>query len=97
MAAASLSLSSCFCGMITAKAESLAVTTNLARQAVAEGIVMLKNEDNVLPINSAKPVSYFGRCQSDTFVCGYGSGTTDFTCTNIMSGIKNNPVLSYNE
>ena len=97
MAATSLLVSSCFCGMITAKAESLAVTTNLARQAVAEGIVMLKNEDNVLPINSAKPVSYFGRCQSDTFVCGYGSGTTDFTCTNIMSGIKNNPALSYNE
>ncbi len=97
MLTASLTLSTCFCGAVVAKAESLAVTTSLARQAVGEGIVMLKNEDNVLPINSAKPVSYFGRCQSDTFVCGYGSGTTDFSCVNIMQGIKNNPVLSYNE
>lgn len=46
----------------------------IARQAAAEGIVMLKNSGNTLPLKSADTVSVFGRCAVDYFGVGYGSG-----------------------
>ena len=45
----------------------------LARQAAAEGTVMLKN-DGVLPLNKGTVVSLFGRTYKDYFFVGYGSG-----------------------
>lgn len=49
-------------------------TVSLARKAAEEGIVLLKNEDNILPLKANSPVSIFGRCQINTFSGGYGSG-----------------------
>jgi len=72
----------------------------LSRQAAAEGIVVLENKDNVLPLKSGSPVSIFGRCQYDTFSGGYGTGqgpATDYPPITIMQGFDNNPALSYNE
>ncbi len=72
----------------------------LARQAAAEGIVVLENKDNVLPLKAGTPVSVFGRCQYDTFSGGYGTGQgpkTDYSPITIMQGFDNNPALSYNE
>lgn len=46
----------------------------LCRAVGAESIVMLKNENNVLPIAEDKTVSVFGRVQNDWFYVGYGSG-----------------------
>lgn len=46
----------------------------LCREAGAEGIVMLKNKDNVLPLKKENVVSVFGRVQLDYFYVGYGSG-----------------------
>lgn len=45
----------------------------LARQAAAEGVVLLKN-DGVLPLARGTRVSLFGRCFYDGFYVGYGSG-----------------------
>lgn len=45
-----------------------------ARQAVAEGIVMLKNEDNVLPIRGKHNIALFGRTQFNYYKSGTGSG-----------------------
>ena len=45
----------------------------LARQAAAEGIVLLKN-DGALPLARGARVSLFGRCFYDGFYVGYGSG-----------------------
>ena len=45
----------------------------LARKSAAEGCVLLKN-NGVLPLKKEKMVSVFGRCQTDTFYVGYGSG-----------------------
>ena len=45
----------------------------LARRAAAEGCVLLKN-DGVLPLDPARTVAVFGRCQLDWFYVGYGSG-----------------------
>ena len=45
----------------------------LARQAAAEGCVLLKN-NGALPLAPGEPVAVFGRCQLDWFYVGYGSG-----------------------
>ncbi len=49
------------------------VMADALRRAAGEGIVLLKNEDNTLPL-SMEPVAVFGRCQYDSFYVGYGSG-----------------------
>lgn len=46
----------------------------LCRKTGAEGIVMLKNEGNVLPLSKDRVVSVFGRVQKNWFYVGYGSG-----------------------
>ncbi|MCM1364307.1 MAG: glycoside hydrolase family 3 C-terminal domain-containing protein [Faecalibacterium sp.] len=48
--------------------------SRLCRQLSAEGIVMLKNDNNVLPLSKDRVVSVFGRVQKDYFYVGYGSG-----------------------
>jgi len=47
-----------------------------ARRAAAEGIVLLKNDNNALPLgqDGAQPVAFFGITQVQTFLVGYGSG-----------------------
>ena len=81
-------------------AKSNAGAIALARQAAAEGIVVLENKDNVLPLKANSPVAVFGRCQYDTFSGGYGTGkgpATDYPPITIMQGFDNNPALCYNE
>ncbi len=45
-----------------------------AAQTVAEGIVMLKNDSNALPLQENSPVSVFGRIQLHYYKSGTGSG-----------------------
>jgi len=47
---------------------------NKAREAVAEGCVLLQNENDVLPIKSEETISVFGRSQFNYFKSGMGSG-----------------------
>lgn len=47
--------------------------SELVRQTAAEGCILLKN-NGALPIDKEKEVAVFGRCQTDWFFCGYGSG-----------------------
>jgi len=46
----------------------------VARQAVAEGCVLLKNDNETLPIKSGTTVSVFGRIQFHYYKSGTGSG-----------------------
>ncbi|MCQ2526785.1 MAG: glycoside hydrolase family 3 C-terminal domain-containing protein [Lachnospiraceae bacterium] len=46
----------------------------IARQAVAEGIVMLKNEKKVLPLEEGCKLAVFGRMQNHYYKSGTGSG-----------------------
>ncbi len=46
----------------------------VARRAVAEGIVLLKNDDNVLPLDSGTKIALFGRSQFNYYKSGTGSG-----------------------
>lgn len=45
-----------------------------ARQMAADGIVLLKNENKLLPLRAEQTVAVFGRCAVNYFVVGYGSG-----------------------
>ncbi len=45
-----------------------------ARQAVAEGCVLIKNENKTLPISAKTKVAVFGRIQSNYYKSGTGSG-----------------------
>ena len=47
-----------------------------ARRAASEGIVLLKNDNDALPLgqNGPQPVAFFGVTQVQTFLVGYGSG-----------------------
>ena len=47
---------------------------SVARAAVAEGCVLLRNEEKALPVKEGERVSVFGRSQFNYFKSGTGSG-----------------------
>ena len=74
-------------------------TVALCRQTGAEGIVMLKNKDNVLPLSADATVSVFGRVQRDYFYVGYGSGG-DVNAPykiSLIDGLRANNNITVNE
>ncbi|MBQ5485488.1 MAG: glycoside hydrolase family 3 C-terminal domain-containing protein, partial [Lachnospiraceae bacterium] len=48
--------------------------TDKAREAVAEGVVLLKNDHSVLPLKEKSRVAVFGRMQNNYYKSGTGSG-----------------------
>ncbi len=48
----------------------------LARRIAEESIVLLKNEEHLLPLAKGSQVAFFGRTQMDTIFSGNGSGAT---------------------
>lgn len=70
----------------------------LVRVCAEEGIVLLKNEENVLPLNKDEQIAIFGRCQLDWFYVGYGSGGDVHPPYNVslLDGFKN-VGISYDE
>lgn len=71
----------------------------LLRRAAAEGAVLLKNENAVLPLADGTTVSLFGRGQTEWFYTGYGSGgdVNKPYAVNLLEGLRNCPTLSVNE
>lgn len=59
--------------MIKNKQKPLIELRNFAQRVVHEGVVLIKNENNVLPIINKK-VAVFGRIQTDYYKSGTGSG-----------------------
>lgn len=71
----------------------------LARQTVAEGCVLLKNEDAALPIQKGERVSVFGRIQLHYYKSGTGSGgmvNAPYT-VGILDGLRGQKEISLNE
>lgn len=81
------------------QAEELPGLGDAARKAASEGIVLLENQDQVLPLKEGEEVSVFGRVQVDTFFCGYGSGGYVYPSqkVNILNGLRANPDVKVNE
>lgn len=50
--------------------------TSLARQIAGEAMVLLKNEENVLPLSPGKTVALLGQTQLDVIIGGGGSGAS---------------------
>lgn len=57
-----------------------------AREAVAEGIVMLRNEGRVLPLAKGEKIALFGRSQFNYYKSGTGSG--GMVNTSYVTGIR---------
>lgn len=69
------------------------------RRAAAEGAVLLKNEDDMLPITKKDRVALFGRAQMDYYKSGIGSGglvNVEYT-TNLIDGFSQHPHVRLNE
>ena len=69
-----------------------------SREAAVEGIVLLKNQDKVLPFSTEDKISVFGRPQLEYYRSGTGSGGAVQVeyATNIIDGFKNSN-LNINE
>lgn len=61
----------------------------LVTEIEAEGIVLLKNDKNALPLSTSETVSMLGRYAADPVYGGAGSGTVDASsCINFYQGIS---------
>jgi beta-glucosidase len=61
---------------------------DLTAEVEGEGIVMLKNDGDALPIDSGTTVSLLGRYAADPIYGGAGSGTVDpDDCTDLYAGL----------
>ena len=67
----------------------------VTRQSATEGMVLLKNEDNTLPLkNSDKKVALFGNVSYDFFSGGTGSGDINRPyVVSLLDGLKNQNVI----
>lgn len=72
---------------------------SLARQMAAEGIVLLRNEQNVLPLSKGCKVAFFGRSQLNYFKSGTGSGgrvNTDYVVS-ILDALEQREEICLNQ
>lgn len=70
-----------------------------SRKVAAEGVVLLRNEAQILPITRQDKISIFGRTQINYYRSGTGSGgsvNVAYT-TNILEGLRKNEVAHINE
>ncbi len=74
--------------------DGTARTAALCRKAAAQGAVLLKNEDAVLPLTADDRVAVFGRCQKDYYRSGTGSGgaVNVLYTTNLLDGLRNDHI-----
>lgn len=57
----------------------------VAKKIAEEAIVLLKNEEHLLPFSGGQKAAFFGRTQIDTIYSGNGSGAAHKSvCKNIL-------------
>lgn len=73
--------------------------TEAARQTVAEGCVLLKNDNGALPLEKGCRVSVFGRIQSHYYKSGTGSGgmVNVSRVVSILDGLREDKDVTVNE
>lgn len=71
----------------------------LSRIVAAQGAVLLKNANGMLPFSEEDRISVFGRCQKDYYRSGTGSGGAVHVAytTNLLDGMRSNPKMHINE
>lgn len=71
----------------------LEANKNISRNAASQGMVLLKNTDNTLPLKKDKSVALFGVAAYETFIGGTGSGdVNNKDDVNIIDGFKNSGI-----
>lgn len=66
----------------------------LAGKIAEESIVLLKNEDNMLPFPEQQKVAFFGRAQIGTLYSGNGSGGANVAgCSTILEACEKNGII----
>ena len=66
----------------------------VAEKIVEESVVLLKNEDNVLPFVGQKDVAFFGRAQIGMLYSGNGSGGAHIAgCPTILDECEKNSII----
>lgn len=70
-----------------------------AVQAAAEGVVLLRNDEQVLPLKAGEKIAVFGRCQLEYYRSGTGSGgaVTVAYSTNLLDGLRRNKEIIIDE
>ena len=69
--------------------EARTAAEEVARQIEAEGIVLLKNTDALLPLPAGTRVSLLGRSSADTIFGGTGAAGIDFdACVSLAEGLR---------
>lgn len=76
-------------GTITEETQAEALA--LGEQIAGEGIVLLKNEDNILPMEDTKNLNVFGWAASNPVYGGTGSGAMSdaYEIVDLEAGLKN--------
>lgn len=73
--------------------------SNLCKKTAAEGTVLLKNEESLLPLSKGTKLAVFGRMQTSYYRCGTGSGggvrLKEIPC--ILKSLKSNSDLILDE
>ena len=69
--------------------ELVAHQAEFSRQLVGEGVVLMRNADNILPLESGKKISLFGIGSAKFLYGGLGSGAIDTsTCTSLKDALE---------
>ncbi len=81
------------------KMQAIPELAKYSRKLAAEGCVLLKNENNVLPFKKGEKISVFGRIQLNYYKSGTGSGglVNAPYVTNIIDGLRQNEKVQINE
>lgn len=81
------------------KEEPIKEFPSVCRKAAAEGAVLLKNDNKVLPFKKGEKISVFGRTQIDYYKSGTGSGglVNVLYVTNIIDSLKKCDEIEINE
>ena len=70
-------------------AETVSASEQLVKDIADEGIVLLKNEGNALPLSNTKKLNVFGWSSTSPIYGGTGSGSVDTsTCVTLLQGLK---------
>ena len=69
--------------------ELKAAQTEFSKQLVAEGVVLMRNADNVLPLETGKKISLFGLGSAKFLYGGLGSGAIDTSkCMSLKDALE---------
>lgn len=74
----------------TTPEEAMEKSRQVTQQICEEGIVLLKNNNQALPLTGTTPIALMGRDAVDPIYGGSGSGAVDTsTCIDLRSGLEN--------